>query len=1548
MHPYVPLGCEYQGVTFGAFAYVWCSDPACTGGGNPEWFYGANPEAPADYICATSGIFPSVVLSCVPPLPYLQAEKSGGAPNPGQCTGNPCNPANGNKFQSESDNRSANTTLSLIRDYNSLLNKDVGLGLGWTSPFHKRLEVSGVIAQIRQADGRGEPFTCPTNGTCIGDTDSALVLNQDTTGYTLTHRDKSTERYDLTGKLLTETDSSGKTTTYSYDTNSRLQSVTDPFGRRLTFGYNAGNHVYTVTEPTGLIIQYGYNGNNLTRVDYPDNTAKLYHYENTSFPNYLTGISYIDNAGVTTRYSTYAYDTTGKAIRTEHAQTDNGAPQEKFTLNYNSDTQTTVTDPVGMNEVMTFGINLGVKNLTNKVNQSDSKSVQQTFDANNNLACHKDEENRVTTYTYNVTNQRTGMAEGLTGDCANPAPVAGVTRTTNYQYLSSTLDLPTLIESPSVAAGAYKKRVTLSYGDSRFPALPTAITQSGHTPAGASVSRSVTLGYNAFGQLNVINGPRTDVNDITTLEYYECTTGGACGQLMRITNALGHITTYDLYDANGRLKQMTDSNGLRTSYTYDARGRVQTITRTPVSGSAATTQYSYTPWGDVSQVIDPDGMVLDYQYDAAHDLRFIVDAAGNYIHYKYDLKGNRTGEDIYDAGGNLKRTMGYAYDLRNRLNQINNAGNITQLVHDAVGNLTRETDPNNNPATQHTPDALNRLVQTIDRLGGTTAYGYDVNDRPTQVTPPEKSATQYVYDDLGNLLQEVSPDRNTTTYTYDAAGNLKTIKTARGPTLTYTYNALNRPILAAPQALPYRTTYAYDTCANGVGRLCSVSNSHGVVTYGYDGLGNVAEHQSLLYTYTLAGRLKTMTYPSGAVVTYFYDTTGQVRRIRLTRNGTFQPLAYNIQYAPFGPVTALTYGNGKTLAQTWDTAYRLSSQTTTGVLQLDYAQYDPNGNLRQRLDAIASQWSNFAYDPLDRLDTASGPFGGRDYNYDPNGNRIQLVEGTAVTNYSYAQNTNRLAQAGTTAVTLDANGNITAQGSRSYVYTSAFDHMTQALNNGSQIAAYAYNALGQRVSKQAGGVTTSYAYGLDGFLRAETASNTAPREYVYLHDQPLAVMDQTLVTGTGTALAVTTVPALKNSNISVTWSGITSPTATDWIGIYAIGSNDFAYMDWAYTNGGASGSVNVTLNHPSLVAGGTYEARLYANDGFTLIAKSAPFVLNPTGPVIAVTSAPAIKGQSITTKWSGIANPTPLDWVGIYAVGSNDYAYLDWAYTNGGSAGTVNVTLNHPSIVTGNTYEARLYANDGYTLIAKAPPFTVVANTGQSTPAALYYVHNDHLGTPQALTNQAGAVVWRATYDPFGWATVNEDPDGDGNLVMNNKRYAGQYFDSETGLHYNWHRYYDPKTGRYISSDPIGLKGGLNTYLYANANPLTWIDPDGLKSYRCTKPLNALGGSGTRSGPDVWGNPLYHQYSCIVRDGKVTCGGQDHEGSPVYGPGKPSNDNYNPDRCEETQPDNDCFEKCLVNEWAKPRPNYGIPVGTDCQEYDDDVNRRCQKQCKVK
>lgn len=120
----------------------------------------------------------------------------------------------------------------------------------------------------------------------------------------------------------------------------------------------------------------------------------------------------------------------------------------------------------------------------------------------------------------------------------------------------------------------------------------------------------------------------------------------------------------------------------------------------------------------------------------------------------------------------------------------------------------------------------------------------------------------------------------------------------------------------------------------------------------------------------------------------------------------------------------------------------------------------------------------------------------------------------------------------------------------------------------------------------------------------------------------------------------------------------------------------------------------------------------------------------------------------------------------------------------------------------------------------------------------IHYIHNDHLGTPQLITDQNQNVVWDAQYPPFGNATVDEDVDGDGQKLRLNLRFPGQYFDAETGLHYNYYRDYDPSLGRYVQSDPIGLRGGMNTYLYANANPLRYVDPYGLRGMNSGYPYD--------------------------------------------------------------------------------------------------------------
>ncbi|ECF2154753.1 TPA: hypothetical protein G8L55_002487 [Salmonella enterica] len=104
----------------------------------------------------------------------------------------------------------------------------------------------------------------------------------------------------------------------------------------------------------------------------------------------------------------------------------------------------------------------------------------------------------------------------------------------------------------------------------------------------------------------------------------------------------------------------------------------------------------------------------------------------------------------------------------------------------------------------------------------------------------------------------------------------------------------------------------------------------------------------------------------------------------------------------------------------------------------------------------------------------------------------------------------------------------------------------------------------------------------------------------------------------------------------------------------------------------------------------------------------------------------------------------------------------------------------------------------------------------------LYY-HTDVNGAPEEMTDGGGNIVWEAGYQVWGNLTHEKET----RPVQQNLRFQGQYLDRETGLHYNLYRFYDPDIGKFISGDPIGLKGGLNLYAYA-PNPLSWIDPLGL------------------------------------------------------------------------------------------------------------------------
>jgi RHS repeat-associated protein len=930
---------------------------------------------------------------------------------------------------------------------------------------------------------------------------------------------------------------------------------------------------------------------------------------------------------------------------------------EKFGLTYYYGL-TSVTDAIGTKEDWRFSVNLGVYNLLSRKNLTDNKALYQTFDTNNNLTCRQDEEGRVTTWTYNTSNQRASETTGRTGACSFPVTTSA-TRTTTYQYLSPTLDLPTLIESPSVY-GTNKKRVTISYSGN----LPTVITRSGYTPIGGVVSRTVSLGYNATGQVTSINGPRTDVNDVTTLTYYDCTAGGACGQLQRITNALGQTTTFDNYDAAGRLTEMTDPNGLKTTYSYDARGRVTSVTQTPVGGVSRTTNYTYDAAGNVLTASLPTGLALTYTYSAALKLTRVADNLGHRVDYGYDLKGNRITEKTYDPSGTLVRSIDSAYDTRNRVNQLNDGDSITKQVFDAVGNLTKVTDPNTvaangTTATTNTFDALNRLTKTVDLLAGNANYTYDVNDRLKSAQAANGATTQYQYDDLGNLTKEISPDRGTTTYTYDAAGNVLTQTDARGVTASYSYDVLNRLATASYNDTSENITYTYDSgsgCTYGVGRLCRVQDAAGASDYSYDGFGNVLTHTrtemsvayTTRYTYDSGNRVSAITYPNGRQVSYTRDPKGNLLTASMALGGTVTPLVTESVHRPDGQLTSRRYGNGLNETRAYSLQGKLREQYL-GAADTRLYSYDPNGNLTS--EQSLPQVGAYTYDALNRLtrdQITSTPASDTGYTYDANGNRKTAGTGT----YAYLASTNRLTNALGQGISLDAAGNTTSDGARSYSY-----HQAGTLGAVTGIATYRYNAQRQRTRKVMGSEATVYHYDLAGNLIAETR------------------VDGSLI---------------------------------------------------------------------------------------------------------------------------------------------RDYVWVD------------------------------------------ATPVAQMESSGQLT-----YLHTDHLNTPRLGTDSAQQVVWRWEGKAFG------DTAASGSVTVN-LRLPGQYYDAESGLHYNWNRYYDPRIGRYITSDPIGLAGGLNTYAYVGNNPLFWVDPDGLRVLNPrNKPIS----------PSVM-NALKQFNQCIGCDKDIEITGGDRPGDP--------------------------------------------------------------------
>ncbi len=1290
--------------------------------------------------CVLGGFLDPETGQCGPPKCTLQCCDSDNGTNPIQT-------ASGNKHQVETDFVGTGPfPLVFTRTYDSKrtwLNTPVPIGIGWTHRYLAQIvvappEASSTLSEaiVYRPDGRIQRFNL-SGGVWVSDPDvserlSVTITAGEFISATYATNDDEVETYDRLGRLVSITNRGGFTQTLSYTTtgggstiyHNYVQQVTDPQGRTLTFGYSpTTGQLTSLTDGNGAVIQYSYDANgNLSTATYPDvigTKIRTYYYNETAgtgglLPNALTGIQDENSQ----RYASWGYASDGRANLSVHGPF-SGGTIDRTSLVFNGDGTTTVTDALGKARRFTFQVNYLVARYTNLDQPCDycgTRDANRTYDSNGYRSGATDFRGYQTGYTFNARGLETQRDEAKT------QPEERITDTA----WSASFRVPTQ-RTVKNHGGSIETRTDWIYNSRGQPlarcdydytvagASSYVCAATGTPPAGIRrwVMTYCDVGCPLVGLLQRIDGPRTDVNDWTTYQYYPSTDTAMppkyrAGDLSAIVNAIGHTTQFLSYDGNGRVLRRGDANGVLTDATYHPRGWLLSRTvranadGTPNPSLDSTTAFTYDGVGNVSRTTWPDGTYLQYVYDNAHRLTDIYDSAtpsnyllGDRIHYTLDALGNRTREDTYDPGGSLKRTLSRQYDQFNRLTKTLNAASTAVQTYTNPVDLpppgttyTNGYDGNGNAiyivdglgaGTMQQYDPLNRLVKTLQDHTGlsaatrdtTTQYAYDTRDNLLRVIDPDNLTTNYTYNGRNDLKNVSSPDTGSTTYGYDAADNRRSMLDARNVQATYSYDALNRLIGISYPTSSLNVTYAYDQ-PNGttgcvasypVGRLTTMTDGSGATTYCYDQRGNITVKASssgdgVAYSYTLANRLSSVTYPGGDVVTYGRDTVGRISSVNYQASGEMvTPLVANVTYYPFGPPNAISFGNGRMLTKTYDQDYAIDQVVSSGPsgLVVD-ATVDVLGNLRSASSVVGGNppTRTYNYDPLYRLtgvtDAASSSL--ESYTYGNTGDRLtKTLAGHATETYTYTSplTTHRLQSVAGVNRSYDANGNTTSRG--------------DGLN-----------------------------YVFDDSNRLGSVLRPCP-DPCYSRD----------------------------FNYSYTYNG----------------------------RGERATKYSVTLSAP-YVTGNKY------------------YTYNETG-------------QALYERALGAQM-----WLAPIKAIVYEYIYLDQL------------------------------------------PVGVV------TGGQLYYVESDQLGTGRNVILPGGTpisdvVAWKWDYfgTTFGEDAPNQDPSGRGISFKFNPRFPGQYFDAESGLHYNYFRDYEPGIGRYDESDAIGLKGGPNTYSYANSNPLSYFDPLG-------------------------------------------------------------------------------------------------------------------------
>lgn len=1093
-----------------------------------------------------------------------------------------------------------------------------------------------------------------------------------------------------------------------------------------------------------------------------------------------------------------------------------------------------------------------------------NRSISYQYDDKNRLTQVTDARGGITAYTYDKRNRIIKITDpenriekfGYIGDTTRrrTAPDGGISDYV-FEYDDVNKQFTSKIQGPETAAG----RTSEIYTHNRVGKL-VGQTLNGR----AELHIKYDTGNRSEVRTNARGfGTRLTKNEFEQLVQVDQADGTSSSKtysalhlgLTQETDELGIITQYQ-YDTKGNLTQKKQAAGSAderiTNYIVNSQGQATSITRkgrtetngTSGAGGTATVtpdaiwQLEYDSLGHVKKTIDPEGNTRQYDYDRDGNLRKYTDPRGNSTSYEVDAAGNLTKSTDalgriqtyqYDKVGNLTQVTDArakvsqaAYDAMNRSTKIVNAvGGQFQVQYNAQGMPITETDEDGRTSRAEFDNFL-RITKQLDGLGNATAYSYSIPDGtatgvvgslfdPTEVKYPTFTQRQR-YDQLERLTSDTLLNPNTlgteglvSGTQYDKRGQIKSELDANGKTRFYTWNALKQ-LVETTDSLGNKTKATYDVRGNLI-ELVDAKNN--INKFEYDKNNRIIKDvlplgQTTVYTYDEVGNLKDRTDANGQKTSYTFNSVNRPTEVKQYKAGA------GVASGQLARTTSYTWDAADNLTNWSDTDHSrpTGQQTSTGTISYD----DAGRKLSESVSYPNPQGTNSALS--------------YSYQYSPAGNKTQLTwpDATKI-DYSYSAH-NELQ-----SVAIPDEGSISV---------SQFKWLAPA-----------------KVTLPGG---TAQERTLDGLLNLEGLKVKTPGQQTVLSLANTYGKIQELKTSARVDTAAN-ISTSKTSTYTYDDEIRLTQVKTDTGGLFGSDTETFTLdavgnrVAHSKISGAWTYDANNRLTQRGTGTCGTGTTICYQYDELgnqtqkteagTNGAKVTQYSYDTQNRLVEVADITA--GQS-TTQRKPIARYgyDPLDrriWKEQYTDQSATplaqpkrtlYLYADEGLI---AEATQNITLvTDASGVQTATASAAPQITTQYgprpdSEFSTGVLFIKTRNsnsTDTNNTDTFAYFHHDHLQTPLQATDKAGNIVWAARFDAFGKASIIT-PAATALIptIESNLRLPGQYEDQETGLHYNYRRYYDTQTGRYITQDPIGVEGGINQYKYAQADPVNLSDATG-------------------------------------------------------------------------------------------------------------------------